>query len=486
VGIGKGNEQGEAIHPIEEFTLYVRTTGDDDNDGRSPATPVATIQAALDKIPFSYRDSVLIDVGSGTFVGAYLGVVSTKIGPTVFGRIEIKGATELATLTTGVNTGTASAGSTDAEGRYTLTKPAGAPDWTVDELIGKRLEVTSGTGPEFAYIVDNTTDTITVGVVYHNRPTYDNTSVFEIRDFSTRIDQGPADLFGGSMLFVVWNARGHLVLTDLLIHPLDSLYAQSVYAQGIDGINVERCGFLGPADGKHYAPLNIYSVASTYVGECYFEQVGAGSYGGAVTGWPTGEIIIGYCVFYNPVSGADSVQLKNPGYNSRVYRSYFDGSSKGDYALRLEGFPATMELNEVYIRDYTDDAVWLEDGSVSLYLYKVTIKECVRGIDLSTSKVAGNSVVMNTVEISDCSSDAMQLFSCKAGLTGVTGTGNTGYGIRLIALCEASITGTVTVTGTAGDVRNVATDVVYATDIPNSGDYDDQAAGHSFIIRAAS
>lgn len=72
----------------QKATIYVRSDGDDSNDGLSVASPKATIQGALSDAPVPQPSSALvIDVGSGVFTGK-LSIRADNVG-----SVKISGAT---------------------------------------------------------------------------------------------------------------------------------------------------------------------------------------------------------------------------------------------------------------------------------------------------------------------------------------------------------------------------------------------------------
>jgi hypothetical protein len=126
--------------------------------GDYSSAPFATIAAALAAIPKGLRHDVTITVGAGTFAGF------SAHGFVGKGRLRMAGARALATVTTGVNTGLAGAGTTTT----TMNKPGAAANWTADNLRGKFLVITAGAAasgdanfPTVRPIKSNTTTSLT-------------------------------------------------------------------------------------------------------------------------------------------------------------------------------------------------------------------------------------------------------------------------------------------------------------------------------------
>lgn len=138
-----------------DMTLYVdQATGSDSNTGLV-GFPLKTIQAAIDRVPKIVKHNVTINVAAGAYtddVNIYFEILGSK-------TVLIQG-TNWTTFTpaTGPATGTFTAN--DSVHTFTL---AGAT-WTVDDLKGKFLKITSGAKSGIRYpIANNTATTIDVG-----------------------------------------------------------------------------------------------------------------------------------------------------------------------------------------------------------------------------------------------------------------------------------------------------------------------------------
>ena len=108
--------------------LYVRSAGDDTNDGLTEGSALASIQAAIDKIPKLVLHEVVINVGAGAF-DAF--AINSRV---VEGSLTIQGVLGNPSLTTGTTSGTATGGST------TSLDDSGQ-GWTEDDLVGNFLLV---------------------------------------------------------------------------------------------------------------------------------------------------------------------------------------------------------------------------------------------------------------------------------------------------------------------------------------------------------
>lgn len=183
------------------ITLAVSSGGSDTATATRPnkilggdysAIPFATPQAALDAIPKGLNHDVIVRIGAGTFTGF---VAHGHTGPA---KLRIPGSKALATITSGVTSGTAGAGTSTTS----MNKPAAAANWTVDDLRGKFLVITSGGGasgdsdfPTIRAIKDNTTTGISVDAITG----MDDTSVFQIVDIATILTDAPTTPYGVSV-----------------------------------------------------------------------------------------------------------------------------------------------------------------------------------------------------------------------------------------------------------------------------------------------
>lgn len=172
------------------LNLYVDTTGNDANDcTASGASACLTIQGAVNKVPKRLLHAVDIAVGAGTFAGggAYVEGFSCEPGASAStgGYLRIHGTLATATVATGTATGTATSGTASSGNTGTILTDSGQ-SWTVDDLRGKLLEITAGTGSgQVVAIASNTATAITLAASLGTTP--NNTSVYAIRSWGTVI-----------------------------------------------------------------------------------------------------------------------------------------------------------------------------------------------------------------------------------------------------------------------------------------------------------
>jgi hypothetical protein len=130
----------------ENISLYVETTGNDENNCLTVATACATVQEAINRIPGYIIHTVTITVGAGTF--SAFNVDSFRVGPG--GMLTIQGTLGAPTITTGTTTGTCTGGSG-------LDCEDGGQTWTADDLRGYIAH--DETENHYRIIRDNDADT---------------------------------------------------------------------------------------------------------------------------------------------------------------------------------------------------------------------------------------------------------------------------------------------------------------------------------------
>lgn len=154
------------------LSFFVATTGSDANDCRAVGTPCLTIQAATNKIPKLLRDQVTVNVAAGSYAGFYISGFSadTGIQQTSAGLL-YDGALANSTPATGTATGTAT-GATQGSGLTFGTLTDSGQTWTVNDLRGKFLVITAGTGVgQVRVISSNTATAITIVSTFTTTPT---------------------------------------------------------------------------------------------------------------------------------------------------------------------------------------------------------------------------------------------------------------------------------------------------------------------------
>lgn len=144
-------------------SLFVDPLGNDNNACTSAgASACLTPQGAINKVPKYLRHGAVVKLAPGNYPGFIVSGFQNDSIQTSTAGLAIEGTLSNSTLATGTATGTATAvtaGSTDTHG--TLTDSGQA--WTVDDLKGRFVTITSGTGAgQIRVISSNTATTLTI------------------------------------------------------------------------------------------------------------------------------------------------------------------------------------------------------------------------------------------------------------------------------------------------------------------------------------
>lgn len=167
-------------------TYYVRTTGNDGNPC-TLASPCLTIPVTLGKVPKRLRHPITIDVGAGTFGGAYIEGFTVEAAASTGAYLDIRGTMAAVTPASGAASGAATAVSAQSGITWaTLTKTAAG--WTVDDFKGKFLAITSGADSgDVRAISGNSATVITIAGGW-TLATPSAADTFEVRSISTVFD----------------------------------------------------------------------------------------------------------------------------------------------------------------------------------------------------------------------------------------------------------------------------------------------------------
>lgn len=142
-------------------TLYVDPTGSDSNACTASGTSAClTLQGALNKLPRFIRNNVTVNVAAGTYVGNWQAVFTMEVGASAaIPSFNVTGPS-MSTFTpaTGSATGTLTSVSQQAVPLSTLADTG--QSWTVNDLRGRFIRFTSGSGST-KLIIANTATTIT-------------------------------------------------------------------------------------------------------------------------------------------------------------------------------------------------------------------------------------------------------------------------------------------------------------------------------------
>lgn len=168
-------------------TYFVDPTGSDTNTCQASGTNAClTIQGAINKIPKLLRDNTSVTIAAGTYTGFNLSgfYYDTGVQQTTGGLL-INGTLANSTLATGSTSGTFTAGSAGSGATFG-TGTDGASTWTVNDLRGRILTITGGTGSGQVRVISSNTTTVITVVGTWTAPT--GTSTYVIQDSATIIN----------------------------------------------------------------------------------------------------------------------------------------------------------------------------------------------------------------------------------------------------------------------------------------------------------
>jgi hypothetical protein len=410
MGVGKRGASGGTIvgQTTGDITYYVRTTGSDSNDGLSTGTALATLVAALDKIPALIKHKVLIDMGAGTFTGADITGFIIDQGQTLGGSINtpdasliISGTLGQPTLTTGTATGTATSGTTSQ-----LVDTGQA--WTTNELRG-RLVLVDG---NYRVVRDNTDDTIEFCAVYGAST---SGKAYEILEQKTILNGNVAGY--GYAALAIWDTyavyRRCLIIENIKIDAADAYWGFLAY--GVTGFSLSQ-SWIDKPSGSGGTGLVLQSIMSEF---------------DAIEIYISGNFAEGSIAKYN--AGI----LRN-------FRAVAKGVSSFGFSF-----------NGVSVDDVEIAAI--DCGGAGCYM--------------AETWPIGN-LQMNRGYFADNGSHGLQLGSPGAlEIANVAGSGNTGYGVYNDSSTRLDIGSGVTVTGTSGDLSiDAGTTTLSWSDLSSVGD----------------
>ncbi len=147
----------DAVETTQNITIWVDAVNGGDGNVGDQESPIKTLNEAIKRVPPVIKHVITLKVKAGTYTEA-LGLSNLMKGPNAL--LHFEGQTwNLATLATGVNSGTFTAAAFTNASNSTATLGSGT--WTASDLKHRHVKITSGTlNGRYYPIVDNTTDTI--------------------------------------------------------------------------------------------------------------------------------------------------------------------------------------------------------------------------------------------------------------------------------------------------------------------------------------
>lgn len=218
--------------------LHVANNGSDSNDGSSASK--LTIQSAISAVPPFVRNQTTVIVGTGSYGGFYVeGLIGGAVKSAVDVGLSVVGTYVNYSPSAGASTGTVGAGSSTTN----IIKPTGAANWVTNELVGKLVVVSSGSGastvpyvPVVRPVLANTTSTITVDVI----PSLAADTQFRIVVPGTTVLSGSVDKLNGSTYCAsVLNCQAPISLRAVRLSGSSLDYL--VYSRGNARMTIDGC-----------------------------------------------------------------------------------------------------------------------------------------------------------------------------------------------------------------------------------------------------
>jgi hypothetical protein len=415
--------------------LFVETTGNDGSDCRSVGAPCATLQGAFDKIPENVFHGVTITAGLGNFSGAVLSgkVIHTRSGGGAW--INFQGTLKTATVATGTASGTLTGYVAGAAATHT-TYTDSTQSWTANDLRGKWVQITGGTGVSATAIYVIASNTATV-LTLAGTGTAAIGSTYTIVDSGTVITALTAAEAGGP--FGISNDTG----------------------AGIRIIGNESYGNFG----NNIAVSKLSCAMSASSGQCvqvdgptrayvrWLSAAGAGQFAIGVRFTNQGGGFVNNSSFALSGSGSLGVSMGNIADQSggvRISNSLFNGGAGG---VQMQATGVTISGSKFFAQ--TAQAIvgaQLGTGGTQLSNNRIDCNSVggARGISVTTHADLGGAYVvpigLSSSDISNCMDAVRLAYPGAHGMfKAVSGTGNTvAFNVSYGANCLVDATSTIT------------------------------------------
>lgn len=437
-----------------DMTLYVRAAGNDSNDCLTSGNACLTIQEAVDRVSKQINHVIEIDVGPGNFAGVDISGFTT-IGS---GSFKLDGELDNPTLspdntTSGTTTGGSTTQCIDS-----------ARTWTTNEMIGMLVLVDS----EYRVVRDNTGTTINLvgplGATCSGK-------AYEILEQKTVLNSDGSWGFPLSLRNIggtyVSGTNSTIEISDIKV------------TGGSGSINV-YC-----EHNESFILNRVYCYGSEYF-HFYFRDGGP---------------ICGYELF---ATGATSGFYFDGGAEVRIFKRNFAYDNTGSgfhfgyvvtmmiaydlyaddndgHGIEMWGTPLWTDFSTVHARNNGKSGVFLlvaRGGTVDFDSGSVLEDNARYGIEAGEwgygNGATGASIgAKGTITIQNNTLGGIHLSRLSnIVISGMTGTGNGGYGLVLEDGSTAMITGATTITGSSGNatINSGSTVLVWSTDFNDDGD----------------
>jgi hypothetical protein len=420
----------------QDFIFYVDPTGSDSNNCTSASTPCLTLQAAIAKVPpqWSQKARVILAAGTYTISSAYSLRVGTPVGAGE--PLVIQGAME----DSGLGERTISSVTTYGSG-YVVTVTDNTLSPTLDQWEGYFLRMTScaagctgmtrlirgnSTGGQFDFLVGSTSTTTKPAAgdkFVIERPstviTLSAAMTVSANGMGTGGSSSSTNLifdqvrFGGSNVLRINGAYVQFRLTQVI---------STSQTGGISAQNGSAV-IAGPVTSS--IPSDIAADTLAYGASLYVSTPTAGTNNGGV--WLLSSSLVGFLALRNAVVFAYSGLNGIPG--SNVYLSNL-----------------SVKYGHVRMNDASTLSIAASSfGPIAQILYgSSSTYPCIDSGSYSTT--------VTKVDVSNCTGGGISINrGGYASVSTVTGTGNTGFGLRVTGNATVQESST-TIAGTTSEV----------------------------------
>jgi hypothetical protein len=405
-----------------DITLYVRAAGSDSNDGLTVGTALATVQAAIDKIPINVSHACVVDVGEGSFVGFAADSYSFSID----GSLLISGALGAPTLTTGTTTGTATGGSASQLIDSGQT-------WTTNELRGMLVLVDG----EYRVAYKNNGTTIDFAGPYGGSV---SGKAYSILEQKTELTGTPG--FGYGPVNIA-NTRGSSN-SDLIIENfITTTGTIGMWASRCECGTIQNCR----VDDAYYGMMIGYCVGGFKVAECHVQ----------------GCTDVG--IWFNLCYGV---------FNAQNLFAYDNGPA----GIRVESVPA-FDGNYLYASSNSGCGLQIFSSNAADCDGGIFENNGTYGIEVDTIGDGSNQWALSylnalgPISLANNTSGGLVVdLRGIATVSALTGSGNGGYGIEVRSGGLVRISSATAVTGSSGNatINGGTTALTYATHFGSNGD----------------
>lgn len=422
--------RNDAYSTQKDLNFFVATTGNDRNACTSAGTPCLTYQAAIDKVPPNVRHQATVTGACGSYAGFVVSGFNVAPGRGGLATgLHVRGTLQTATgLTGGTATGTLTAFA-NASGATGLVFTDSTQAWTVNELEGRWIWISSGTGsdPDAIYPIVSNTATAITGVP--ELITAAAGSGYTILEQCTNLTS------------VVATEAAHTTSAEAnFFQSVVKVSGNDGDGTSVGGIVISRFNFAPSSSARGItvvgSPLKAKYIKTT------------SNITGGIVGFTGARIYVNRVSMHVSTQGHIACSGTGGACTSlNVFNSYF----KAGNAAVTAGNTATSIGGSTF-KSQTTASIRIQNGGLpSVSIVSVRIDGSAIGIqNVPNASIAGMSAIaVNFVDISNSTGTAISLGSpfVHAIVSGATGTSNL-VGISLVRGASLGISAASTLTGT--------------------------------------